>query len=271
MGVHSLPSPVPQLEDSTSDLKPDEMRSVVLDDYAKVSAGKGRAGVLRGDADRSVEDDRLLARGARTAARRRRQALGCGNPQATAALKPGDTVLDLGPAAASTASSQRGREAERPRDRRRHDAIAGDARAEQRAHRGPDEPRLLGQGRSHLSVTHGSVDVNLSNCMINLSPSKATVFREAFRGPRIGGRLAMSHVVAIAVIPVELRTQAVALSGCISGAAPIEGCGRRSRTPGSRPSRSRPHRAARRSRGTANAGRRPTATVVGHVVSNPSS
>ena len=62
----------------------------------------------------------------------------------------------------------------------------------------------------------------LSNCVINVSPEKQAVFDEAFRVLRVGGRLAISDVVAIAPIPDELRTQAVAIAGCIGGAALLD-------------------------------------------------
>ena len=67
-----------------------------------------------------------------------------------------------------------------------------------------------------------SADVIVSNCVINLSPDKAAVFREAFRALRAGGRLAISDIVASAPLPEHLRNDAAALSGCVAGAPPME-------------------------------------------------
>ena len=149
--------------------------------------------------------------------------LGCGNPNAIASLRPGETVLDLGAGGgfdcflAARAVGPTGR------------VIGVDmtpdmvtlARANARKVNATNVEFRLGE-IEHLPVADGTVDVILSNCVINLSPEKQAVFDEAFRVLRVGGRLAISDVVAIAPIPSELQNEMAAVCGCIGGAAPLD-------------------------------------------------
>lgn len=152
--------------------------------------------------------------------------LGCGNPQAIAALKPGETVLDLGSGAGFDcflAARQIGPTGqiigvdmtpEMLRRARDNAAKAGLANVEFR----------LGE-IEHLPVADASVDVVISNCVINLSPEKPQVLREAFRVLCPGGRLAVSDIVATAELPPSVRDDLALYTGCMAGAEHIERLG----------------------------------------------
>ena len=148
--------------------------------------------------------------------------LGCGNPQAIAALKAGEVVLDLGSGAgfdSFLAARQVGENGK---------VIGVDM-----------TPEMLSKARSNaanngyhnvefrlgeienLPVADNSVDVILSNCVINLSPDKSRVFVEAFRVLKPSGRLAISDIVATAELPDHIRRDLALHAGCVAGASQI--------------------------------------------------
>ncbi len=212
------------------ELTPEEKRAAVRENYAKVAnrdtgscgcnpsssccePGAGTVNELSAAMGYSMEDLTDVPEGAN-------MGLGCGNPHAIADLKTGETVLDLGCGGGFDcflAVRQVGEKGQvigvdmTPEmiDKARANAAAGTVQ---------NVDFRLGE-IENLPVADNSVDVILSNCVVNLSPNKPRVFKEAYRVLRAGGRLSFSDIVAVKPLPAEIQNDKGFLSGCIGGAA----------------------------------------------------
>ncbi|WP_316368309.1 arsenite methyltransferase [Candidatus Thiodiazotropha sp. CDECU1] len=149
--------------------------------------------------------------------------LGCGNPKAIAALQPGEVVVDLGSgggfdcflAAVEVGDAGQVIGVDMTPDmlsKARNNALRGKYK---------NVEFRLGEIEA-LPIADSTADVIISNCVINLSPDKGRVFREAFRILKPGGRLAISDVVASVEIPDEMRNDPQLVAGCMGNASMIE-------------------------------------------------
>ena len=145
--------------------------------------------------------------------------LGCGNPLAIASLKAGDVVLDLGSGAgfdaflAAKKVGSRGKVfgvdmTEEMLEKARGNAKKG----------GFTNVEFKKGDIENLPLDDSSVDVVISNCVINLAPDKAKVFKETYRVLKTGGRLMVSDVVLVKPLPDNLKNDKDLLIGCVSGA-----------------------------------------------------
>jgi arsenite methyltransferase len=145
--------------------------------------------------------------------------LGCGNPTALAELRPGETVLDLGSGGGIDVllSARRVGPTGKAYGLDMTDEMLALANENKRKS-GIENVEFLKGEIENIPLPDNSVDVIISNCVINLSADKSKVLREAFRVLKPGGRFAVSDVVTRGEIPPEIRQSVLAWVGCIAGA-----------------------------------------------------
>src|ERR1035437_6053162 len=224
----------------------DSLRQLVREGYAKIAqdtaAGCCSPGVsccssAPQDADKlarelgyTVEELKALPEGAN-------MGLSCGTPAALAALKPGETVLDLGSgggfdvfiAGRKVGATGRAIGVDMTPE------MLGKARrniAHYRKETGLDNVEFRLGEIEHLPVADNSVDAIISNCVINLSPDKAQVWREMARVLKPGGRVAVSDLALLKPLPPEILKMVEARIGCVAGAVLVSETGRMAKEAG---------------------------------------
>ncbi|ALA60236.1 arsenite methyltransferase [Nitrospira moscoviensis] len=145
--------------------------------------------------------------------------LGCGNPTALASISPGETVLDLGSGGGIDVllSAKRVGPTGKVYGLDMTDEMLELARANQ-AKAGVANVEFLKGDIEHIPLPDNSVDLIISNCVINLSPDKDRVLAEAFRVLKPGGRFAVSDIVIRGEMPAEIRRSIELWAGCVAGA-----------------------------------------------------
>ncbi len=149
--------------------------------------------------------------------------LGCGNPIAFASIQKGETVLDLGSGGGFDCFLARRQVGE-------SGSVIGVDMTPEMVHLARENAEKSGYMNvefrlgeiEHLPVADSSIDIIISNCVINLSPDKEKVFMEAYRVLKSGGRLCISDIVATAELPEEIKNDLRMMAGCIAGAEFID-------------------------------------------------
>ena len=201
-------------------MNPEQMKATIREKYGKHAAGVSTGGCCGGGCDDPITTNLYAdSEKAGLPAEAVNASLGCGNPTALIDLRQGETVLDLGSGGGIDVllSAKRVGPAGKVYGLDMTDEMLALARENQRRAGVANVEFLKGEIEA-IPLSDASVDVVISNCVINLSTDKDRVLREAFRVLKPGGRFAVSDVVVRGEVPVDIRRNVELWVGCVAGA-----------------------------------------------------
>ena len=208
------------------------VRDTVREGYAAIATGRsacccGGGSCGTNDPTRLAEAIGYTAQSLASLPDGANMGLSCGNPVAIAALKEGQTVLDLGSGGGFDVfqAGQIVKAAGRVIGVDMTPEMLAKARKNidfYQQNTGLDNVEFRLGEIEHLPVADNCIDVVLSNCVINLSPDKPQVWREVFRVLKPGGKVSVSDLALLQPLPEDIREMAAALVGCVAGAALVE-------------------------------------------------
>jgi arsenite methyltransferase len=229
----------------TSSIDSDSVRQQVRDGYGKIAAtndtcGSSSVSCCGSNAAASEQLAKHIGYSAKELAalpNGSNMGLSCGNPTAIASLKPGEVVLDLGAGGGFDVfiAGQKVGPAGRAIGVDMTPEMLAKARrnaATYRDNTGMDNVEFRLGEIEHLPLADASVDVVISNCVINLSPNKPQVWREIVRVLKPGGRVAVSDLALLRPLPTEIAGMIEALIGCVAGAVLVSETERMSKEAG---------------------------------------
>lgn len=200
-------------------MQKDEVKKIVKESYTKIAKGSGCSCCGAKQEQERIAEEIGYSKEDIGKFSEANLGLGCGNPVAMAEMKAGDTVLDLG-SGAGLDCFLAARKVEETGSVIGVDMVpemVAKAKANGEKYGYKNVEFKLGEIES-LPVENDSVDIVISNCVINLSPDKDKVFAEAYRVLKNGGKMFVSDIVLLQELPEEVKNNKELLSGCVAGA-----------------------------------------------------
>jgi len=205
-------------------MKDDEIKKIVKTKYSKIAKGRCGCGNVSSCCSNSLSTKQIsksigYSEEEINSVSEANLGLGCGNPVALATIKEGDVVLDLGSGAgfdAFLAAKKVGNKGK----------VIGLDMSEEMIHKAKENAERYGYQNvefrlgdiEHIPIETNTIDVIISNCVINLAPNKEKVFSEAYRVLKSGGKMFVSDIVLLEELTQEQRNDEELIAGCVGGA-----------------------------------------------------